>query len=323
MVILQQALCLVVTGWLIYFELVEEVRPLAPPRWIQKVFHYREYLMHFLMGILLNSYTIFYFKSASALHSFVFIFLLMALLTINEFKRFGKSQARVHVAFWSLCLISYFVSLVPIVLGFIGHIPFTIAVMITLAIYWGYQKWVSRALQGRTDLVRSHLLIPFASIQAVFVLFYVFEVIPPVPLSVSYMGIYHDVKKSNGEYQLSSMRPWWKVWQKADQEFLARPGDSLYCFVRVFSPTRFSDQLQIRWLKHEGRRGWVSQDSILMPVLGGRDDGYRWFTRKTNYSPGEWRVQIETMNGREVGRTKFTVIEDSSSEPREFTVETQ
>ena len=32
-----------------------------------------------------------------------------------------------------------------------------------------------------------------------------------------------------------------------DQHFLAQPGDKVYVFFRIFSPARFSDQVQMRW----------------------------------------------------------------------------
>jgi hypothetical protein len=33
---------------------------------------------------------------------------------------------------------------------------------------------------------------------------------------------------------------------------------------------------------------------------------------------GEWKVVVETSDGREVGRIKFTIESDDSSSPREF-----
>src|SRR5689334_10234292 len=110
-VILQQAIYLVVSAVLIGVELQAQVREVAPPRVLVKVWRYREAFLHFLLGTLLNSYTIFYFKSASGLSSFIFIALLISLLILNEFMHFGKAQAKVHVAFWSLCLVSYLASL--------------------------------------------------------------------------------------------------------------------------------------------------------------------------------------------------------------------
>ena len=42
--------------------------------------------------------------------------------------------------------------------------------------------------------------------------------------------------------------------------------------------------------------------------MGGRDGGYRGYSVKGNPQAGDWRVDIETIDGRLVGRIRFTVI---------------
>jgi hypothetical protein len=316
--ILQQAIYLVVSGVLIGVELVEMTREVQPPAILARVWKHREAVLHFFLGTLLNSYTIFYFKSASALSSFVFIILLIALLMINEFKRFGKSQAQVHVAFFSLCVVSYLVSLAPILIGFAGIIPFLSAITGSILVLVIYYRALKPRLELNPKLLRSHVLLPFIAIQVIFAGLYFAHAIPPVPLSVSYMGIFHDIKKQRGEYQLSYTRSKWKFWQHGDQTFLARPGDTIHCFARVFSPSRFKDELQVRWLYRDERHGWLPADAIPMPIVGGREEGYRGITKKSNYTPGEWRVQIETLDGREVGRIGFNIEKDESTDPLEI-----
>jgi hypothetical protein len=332
--LIQQALYIVISAALISVEIMErlnaepppgpEVRvPRRIPRLIQKAWKYREAFLHFLLGTLLNSYTIFYLKSASTLTSFSFIVILIVLLSLNEFKHFGKSQTQVHMAFWSLCVVSYFASLAPIVLGFMGSIPFLSAMLASLLGFWiffwllGRLLLKSRASEAeRSRVLRTHVFAPFAGILLLFTALYFAHAIPPVPLSVKYMGIFHGVTKGNGEYTLSYTRPSWKFWQHGDQTFLARPGDSIYCFVKVFSPSRFNDKLQVRWLYWNARHGWMSSDAIPMPIEGGREEGFRGVTQKSHFQPGSWRVQIETLDNREVGRIGFTVEADEGAGER-------
>jgi hypothetical protein len=317
-VLIQQALYIILCGTFIGVELVEQVREVHPPFLLRRVWKYREGLLHFMLGTLLNSYTIFYFKSASALTSFFFILLLIALLTMNEFKRFGKSQTQVHMAFLSLCLISYFVALAPIVLGFIGAIPFLVANVAAVAIYLGFSHAMNPRLSPIPGLFQSHVLKPFAAVQVGFMVLYFLRLIPPVPLSVTYLGIYHDVQKKGGEYELTYTRSRWRFWENGDQTFSARVGDAVYCFVQVFSPSRFKDELQVRWLYQDPKLGWQASDAIPLPIVGGREEGYRGVTKKNNFAPGDWRVQIETRDGREVGRITFTIELDESTSEREL-----
>jgi hypothetical protein len=146
---------------------------------------------------------------------------------------------------------------------------------------------------------------------------YFAHAIPPVPLAVQYMGIYHGIAKKDGAYELSYTRPRWQFWQHGDQTFLARPGDMIYCFARVFSPARFNDRLQVRWLYWTEKKGWEAQDAIPLNIVGGREEGYRGVTQKSHFAPGDWRVQVETMDDREVGRIQFTVVTDDGTDPRD------
>jgi hypothetical protein len=314
--ILLQAIYLLVVGTLVSMQLIELTRKIRPPKYLHKIWTYRELLLNFMFGTLLNSYTIFYFKSASAFSSLIFIGILVAILILNEFKSFGKSKVQVRMAFFSLCLISYLVSLAPTLMGFMGVVPFLTATFASMAVFSGFYKLLKPMLAAKPALLRTHLIFPYAVVQFVFVLLYFAHAIPPVPLSVSYMGIYHNAEAKNGTYSLSYTRSRWKFWQHGDQTFYARPGDSIFCYVQVFSPTRFKDQIQIRWLLWNDKLGWQPSDAIPMPVTGGRDEGYRGFTKKNNYQPGIWRVQVETSDSQEIGRIGFTVEPDTSTGER-------
>jgi hypothetical protein len=76
-------------------------------------------------------------------------------------------------------------------------------------------------------------------------------------------------------------------------------------FFRIFSPTRFADQVLMRWYRKDGARGWAPSDSIPINIVGGREEGFRGYGFKSNYEPGRWRVQVETTDGREIGRVYF------------------
>jgi hypothetical protein len=55
----------------------------------------------------------------------------------------------------------------------------------------------------------------------------------------------------------------------------------------------------------------VSQQRVVVNIVGGRQDGYRWYTYKTGPRPGQWRVNIETSDGRSIGRVRFAVEEQA------------
>ena len=322
-VLFQQAGYLLFCAVLISTEFVRDAGAITlSPRWL-KFWKYRDPAVEFMLGTLLNSYTIFYFKSASAFTSLFFIAFLVTLLIIKEFKHFGESQSLLHMSLLSLCVVSYCVSLVPILLGFIGLLSFVGSIALSCVLLSLVYLSMRKKLAAQPELLKKKVLYPFAAVPAAFVLLYFAQLIPPVPLSISYMGVFHDIKKEGDQYQLLYSRPFWKFWQHGDQSFSARPGDVVNCFVRIYTPTRFKDQLQVRWSYYDPKRGWQSTDSIPMPISGGREEGYRGVTKKTNYQPGEWRVLVETMDNREIGRIRFNVTTDESVDSRSFSSLTQ
>jgi hypothetical protein len=58
----------------------------------------------------------------------------------------------------------------------------------------------------------------------------------------------------------------------------------------------------------------MTTDRIPISITGGREKGYRWYTTKRRVQPGEWRVNVETEDGRVLGRITFVAEENVSLE---------
>jgi hypothetical protein len=331
--LVQQGLYLVLLGALMIMDERYRAGLAAPPRWLAQAWRFSQDAIHFLFGSLLSSFTLFYLKSTSGFSSFLFMSILGALLVANELPRVRERGPVVRFALLSLCLTSYGALLLPVVLGFISKWMFVTVVVLSSAVI----GWCVRALSrwtGDAPSVHRRVAGPALGMQAMLVVAYFAGAIPPVPLSVQFIGIYHEVIPPGAQaateggdppagrtYELRHQRPWWKVWHNGDQDFAARPGDIVYCFARVFAPRGFRDAIYVRWW-WQGRDGrWLDQGRAQLRILGGRGDGFRTFATKKNYQPGRWRVEIETDDGREIGIIHFDLIADLSSGARTFFVD--
>lgn len=274
----------------------------------RRYYEYRSPVVHFLLGALLNLYAIFYFKSSSLLVSFGFLGFLVAVLLANEVRHIKALGLPVKFALLALCFLSFSAYVVPVLAGSIGLGLFLASMLLGSLPLVGVALHVRRSAPARFAAARRQILLPLGCVVIGFLGFYLFRLIPPVPLSIPFIGVYHHVERTASGYRLSHERAAWRFWHNGDQKFAAQPGDRVYVFFRVFSPARFSDKVQMLWYWKDPQRGWTLHDSIPIAIVGGREQGFRGYGVKSNYQPGEWKVQVETMDGREIGRVYFDLL---------------
>ena len=283
----------------------------------RKILHFRTEVIHFLFGTLLTAFLVFYFKAASGFFSLVFLVALGAILLANEAPRFRRLGPVMRVALLGFAIASYFSYLFPVLAGFLSPYLYVLAVLSSAAAMfalWRIYRWWTKD-PGWTF---QRAVLPSLSIQAALVLLYLIHVLPPVPLSLKWIGIYHGAERQGDMVKVSHQRPAWKLWHRGDQLFLARPGDRIFCFTRIFAPRHFRDGLKVRWAYQSRNNGWTGTDAIPLTISGGQEQGWRGIAYKRNFTPGRWKVNIETDDGREVGSIRFTVEQDLSAEPRTF-----
>jgi len=279
----------------------------SPAGYFAKVWAFNLDARQFLFGGLLSAYLIFYFKSGVHGKSLLFFALVAVLLVYNEFpqaKRWGPS---LRLALYAFCLASYLIYLVPVLLGRMGDWVFTLSLALSALGAGGLAAALSWDEAERKAVFKRLVLAP-GVVLAGLTLFYFLRWIPPVPLSLKHIGIYHAVEHGEGGYTLSFEKgPWYALFRNDDRPFYARERDRIYCFVRIFAPVRFRHQVSLRWLQKDSDGVWVSRDRIPLPIRGGRAEGYRGYAYKGVYSPGPWRVDVETEDGRVIGRARFEV----------------
>jgi hypothetical protein len=57
------------------------------------------------------------------------------------------------------------------------------------------------------------------------------------------------------------------------------------------------------------RQEWLTSNVINLPVIGGRDGGFRTFSIRSGLAPGKWRVNIKTEQGQIIGHLRFNIIQ--------------
>jgi hypothetical protein len=321
-VLIQQGVYLLVVGFLVAVGLRMQHLQIEPPWGLRRVWKWSDHAVHFMLGTLLNAYMIFYVKSGSGFTALLFAAVIAGLLAVNEMPRFHRYGPLVVVGLYSFSLTSYFAYLFPVLLGSLRSWMFVLAVFTStlpvVLLAQGVQRWGG----GARNILRQ-TVAPALAVQALLLGLYIARLIPPVPLAVRSIGIYHGVERDavTSSFLLTHQSPGWKFWRKDDRHFLARTGDRIYCFVEVFAPSRFKDRVWVRWSYKHPEQGWQPSGALPIVIVGGREEGFRGYGYKGNYRPGDWRVAVETEDGREIGGISFTVENDADPSPREMLVD--
>jgi hypothetical protein len=299
----------IIIGILIIYTLRRQ-NGMVPHRWFQKIESRFTWVMQFCFGGLFSSYVIFYFKSASFSQTQFFFLLLVGLWIGNEFLRDRLNNRILLSVLYSFCLFAFLAFFLPVLLTIVKPWVFVLAGVISAVV-----SLIVFALGLRTEGVDWKIslrpVVPW--ILGVFLLLnvlYFANLIPPVPLAMKFGHPYHYVKKTSDGYEVKyAPQSYFRFWRKWDDPFYWTPGENIYCFTAVFAPTKVHVPLIHIW-KYKTADGWKKTDRMRFAINGGRDGGYRLYSKKSGVKPGEWRVEVQTETGQILGKIDFTVIPD-------------
>jgi hypothetical protein len=290
-----------------------------PAGLIKKLEPHFLWAMQFCFGGLFSSYVIFYFKSASWTRTQFFFLILVFLWVGNEFLHERLQNTKLLAVLYTFCLLSFLAFFLPVILARVDTWIFLLAGLLSTSISFlvfslGLSpragNWWQRMLPLGTCILATCFGVN---------LLYFSNLIPPVPLALKSAGIYHEVAKTAAGYSVKYVpQPFYRFSKKWDDPFYFLPGESVYCFTSIFAPGGIRVPVRHVWSRRT-QRGWERTDRIAFQISGGREGGYRGFTRKSGISAGDWRVEVETESGQTLGRIDFRVLPGSSQRPQLIT----
>ncbi|MBX4192381.1 DUF2914 domain-containing protein [Candidatus Parcubacteria bacterium] len=273
-------------------------------------------VLQFCFGGLASNLLVLYGRSGTLVGSALFLGLLLAMLVGNEFLKNRYAHLRFNVGVFYLLLLTYCLIAVPVFLVHtIGTWVFLLSEAISLIIFGGFLTVLFFVVfRGKERPVREIGII-VGSIFVVFNLFYFLQIIPPVPLSLKEIGVYHSILKESGGGYLAIYEspPWYVFWRDTSSTYRLQAGESAFCYSSVFAPTNLEAPIYHRWeYNPKNGSGWETRSRVSFEIAGGRNEGYRGYSQTSNLETGEWRCNVETQNGALIGRTTFTVVESKT-----------
>ncbi len=260
--------------------------------------------IQFSLGALLSASFIFYWFSGAFSASWPIIGVIAFLMISNEVFRTNFRKPTVQISAYYFVTFSILSLILPFAFNSISPWIFLSAGILSLFVIHYYMKLVHRVhaiTNSKRTLQRSVLTIFFTMLAL-----YVLNIIPPIPLSLKEAGMYHNITRSNGNYVFEEEKQ--TLLQKIipGQTLHIKKGDSLYAFTAIFAPSKLNTQIYHKWEFHNGDE-WIQKDRLRFGITGGREDGFRGFSRKSDLPEGKWRITVETKKRQSLGRIKFKI----------------
>ena len=288
-------------------------------RWLLRSRPYYPMVSQFLLGGLFSAYAVFYSRSATLTGTAVFFGVLVLLLVGNEFLRDRLSNLRLLISLYALVCFGFFTFFLPVMTGYMNVLVFLAGAVLSAAVTFRVVQLIYRNNPDRSRREAFGVTVPAFALIGLLVGFYFLNWIPPVPLSMKFGGIYHEVKKSDDRFELSFERNWYQVWKRSDTTFPAH--EPIYCFTAVFAPVALNTTVYHHWyFRPHKTKAFAHADKIPVKISGGREAGYRAYTFKQQLDPGDWRVDLEAEDGRIIGRVSVTVEIREESPPQLATI---
>lgn len=267
-------------------------------------------LMLFSFGGLFSGFVVFYSRSGSLISSWPFIFGMLLLMLGTEVRKKYYEKAVLQISIFYIALFSYLIFSVPVILKKMGPGVYLLSGCISLIVIYAYVRLLFRLDPEKTLINTKKIYTRIFSIFAIFNILYFTNIIPPIPLSMKFAAVYHDFSKIQAvEYKGSyEVPPDWQFWKKRNRVFHRRIGEPVYVYSEVYAPVNLSIDIYHRWEYFNTKKTrWVPSTEVRIPMTGGRAEGFRGYSYKSNIDPGLWRVKITTDRNQTIGQIVFKV----------------
>ena len=269
------------------------------------------FILQFAIGGLFGKFAILYSRSGALIKSWPFILMLAVLFIGNEWFRERYERLHFRLAIFFTALFSYCIFSIPVLTKSIEVGSFVLSGVVSLALMVAIIELLNFLSHESVMRERLRLYGIIAGIFVVFQLFYFTNIIPPIPLALKESGVYHSIERNTqGNYVVVGEAKNWSDYLKWYEPFHLQEGRPVYVYSAIFSPTDLNTNIVHEWQYYDDvPNEWVSVQRVELPIVGGRDGGFRTYSLRSAVRAGSWRVNIETLRGQLIGRLNFEVFE--------------
>lgn len=258
--------------------------------------------VQFCFGGLFSALVVCYFKSSGSLASFLLVILLAILLVGNEFLQKKYESFGVSLAFFCLLGTMFMNFAIPHLVHRIGFICFFLSTLLSFGMCMFIWKISHR---------KKSILVAPALISILLVVAYIMNWVPPVPLVLKQKIACQNFDKATYTCDIDDPNIFQSIGLQIPSVHKVDSSE-VYFLASIYAPAKLKAELEYLWYYQDPQTGkYKLTDRISsgrMTLNGGRESGFRTFTRKKNTPPGKYRVEVAYKNGAVIGSGTFEVF---------------
>lgn len=271
-------------------------------------------LLQFSLGSLFSMFFVFYSRGVAITTSWPFLFLLFGNMIGSELFKKHYSRLSLQVSLYFIAIFSFCLYLVPIITHTLSTLTFLLSGVLSLIFVFLFVRLLVVVSPKRVEEWQKRIIYGVGFVYLLLNIFYFTGVIPPVPLVMRQAGVYHTLQWDGiSKYLVTKeTKPWWNMFVPYPS-FSHAPNDSVYVMAAVYAPAALETTIVHEWDHYNGdKHTWEDVAKIRVPIVGGREDGYRTYSMRQDFDPGLWRVDVKTASGQTIGRIRFKIVEGSA-----------
>jgi hypothetical protein len=277
----------------------------------QKIYSLSTFGISYFSGSALSFIFIYALRSAALSVSWPLFIILFLCIIANESVSTHNFRFAIDLGVLLIATLFYIIFNTPLVLKTQNDTIFGISIIVTIVISLLYVHFLKYFSETAThEAPRSYALS--IGIPMFVGMLYVLNIIPAVPLSLSSGGVYHNVTRNNeggfsGFTELDNDKIFAKY--RTSIYHLTPIDTGVYFFSSVNAPAELTAPISHVWeYQDEKTLKWTPVETVSFDLSGGREEGYRAYSKKENITEGLWRVTVKVDTKRIVGRVTFRVI---------------
>ncbi len=283
-------------------------------KWEGRVHGWLSFGIAYFSGAALSFVLVYAIRSADITASWPLFAILAVCILVNEVVSAHSFRLLLDMGVLFMATLFFTIFNAPFYLGVQNDATFAASVAITIVVSLVY-IYVLKNVSETTEHETPKFISLAVGIPMFVGMMYFLNAIPAVPLSLKEAHVYHNVgRNEEGEFfALTEVRDGAFAFIL---DFINHPphvmlpsDDGVYFYSSIEAPAAITAPISHVWEYYdESKKQWIESTTVSFDLTGGREDGYRAFSKKENVTEGKWRVTIKVDKKRVVGRRTFTIL---------------